>query len=270
VSRMAAGGRKARRSRWIFEVGGADEGLGPDFDSSPLEEALSGLDVTLTDRETELSGSSVLVYCLAVESAADEYLARIERAYPAPRFRVTSRLEKPRKRTTAAQRVKPLPGDVFAVPLPHRQYGYVWMVQEVPEYGAHAVAFLDLITAERLASIEECEAAPTMLAPLVTAVDVGLRVFGWVRVGNLQCPAPPLRFRRSFMHAITGDNFHEDWEVWEVGVGWQFVGALTDSMRRLPLDACYGLRVISGEIAKEKGIPDDGSLGVDLALWVVR
>ncbi len=270
MSETAAGGRKRRRSRWIFEVAGAEESLGPDFDSSLLEDALSGLDLTLTDRETAMSGSSVLVYSLAVESAADEYLARIVKAYPAPRFRVTRRLEKPRKRTTAAQRVKPLPGDVFAVPLPHRQYGYVWLVQDLPERYGHAVAFLDLITAERLASIEECEAAPTMLAPLVTAVDVGLQVFGWVKVGNLQRPAPPLRFRRSFMHDVTGDTSHEDWQVWEIGVGWQFVGALTDSMRRLPLDASYGLRVISGEIAKEKGIPDDGSLGVDLALWVVR
>lgn len=261
--------RQKRRQRWIFEVGWTEEAAGPEIDLTPLENAMGGLDLTLTDRETAISGSSVLVYCLGHESDADQYLARVEEEFPAPRFQVSRRLEKPKKRTTAAQRVKPVPGDVFAVPLPGRQYGYVYVVEESPSEYAHPVEFLDLVTTDRLASIEECKAAPPMMAPILTVIEGGLRNFGWVRVGSTTRSTSTVRFRQSLGHALTGWDHDRDWELWEAGVGWQPVGLLPDSLRPVPIFTHYSPLVIAGKLASAKGIPDDGSLGVDLSLWAV-
>ncbi len=246
-----------RKMDWIIRIECSASGPKAPVSIELAQEALVGLDVTITAVEQAIACPTIQLYAKAPEQAIHEYAMRLKRTYDLPSFRVEVHAEK--RVRVSRRREKPVSGDVFAVPLPQGYYGYVRMLQEVSEdYKGHAIEYLDITTSGRLATIDECRAASVFLEPTITMINIGISHFGWIKIGSIKRESPPLRFRASLMWFLTDSESHTDWRVLEPGKGWIKCGMLPESYRSLPQAGCNPPPVMAERIAAAKGIANDG------------
>lgn len=250
-------GQGLRKKRWIISINVRNDKFELHLSVDSVEEMLAALDVTVSDIEQAMDGSSLQIYAVATEGNIREYAKRLRQRYDGDSFTVELSSEKREKASRCRKR--PTPGDVFAVPLPEAHYGYVRMLQEVPEYGpsAQAIEYLDITTVGALATIEECGEAPIFLEPTITNIRLGVSQLGWKEIGKIARESTPLRFRSSLMSFLTGSELQTDWRVLEPGKGWIRCGILPESYRALPESGFNPPVVMTERIAAAKGIAQD-------------
>lgn len=242
---------RKRRNNWIVSIEGQIGTPRSALSSQIAEEAVAGLDVEITAVERSIDSPSIQVYAKATESMIQEYVGRLLDGYGTTMYRIEYRAE---KRVGVLRRgEKPVPGDVFAVPLTRGHYGHVRMIQNIPEMYAESIEYLDLVTVDRLATVTECEAASVFLAPAITMIAIGVSHWGWMKIGNIARESAPLRFRESLMWSLTGSENQTDWRILEPGKGWIRCGALPEAYRLLPRAGCDPPLLMAEQFIKAKG-----------------
>lgn len=147
---------------------------------------------------------------------------------------------------------RPKVNDYYAVPLPDGRFGHLQYVYKDPMRGDF-VQVSSMIAADRPCSTEDLREGHPMFPPVITAVAVGIRIGGWIFLGNA-APAEEFRFPtfRSTMSLLLRreeSGVYTDWWLWSGGDNWQPVGRLGAEQRRLEYNVAWPPQDLARRIA---------------------
>jgi len=234
---------------WRIEVHFLDTGTNPYELLSDLETDLSHQPGVTFDGRI-VGSSDAEIYIIAADKDAESAFASIEGRF-AGRFHsliLVRELQRRERKRFGRLRV----GDVFAIPLDTRRWGYLLYLGILPLDESQAVTALRLSTTDQIASIEECalaSALPWLFEPTLTGIDgPNARVWGLQKVGSLPYSTPRMRFRTSTVQIVTGFEGGTDWRILDSVSGWEEVGILNGPDKQLPLLATDSLRAVAVRI----------------------
>jgi hypothetical protein len=156
---------------------------------------------------------------------------------------------------TAGGGRKPRRYDIWAIPLPRGEYGYLQVLERDEDY-LHLVRVFSLGN-RRIASAEEVLASPSLFPPIftyVTARKVLQNGLEWI--GNVRVPYEAPVFRHSKRYVLFADEKGADWVVWTRKGGFRIAGEVTAELRELEFLVTWPLQEVAMRIAGRIGPAD--------------
>jgi hypothetical protein len=184
-------------------------------------------------REDPIPGDSDL--CIPMEDL-DTWPGRLEQVAAA-------------KRKARARR--PMVNDYYAVPLPDGRFGHLQYVHKDRKWGD----FVQVLTVimNQPVGVEELINAKPLFPPVMTPVAVGIRVGGWVFLGNRVSPQefqfPTFRSTISLLLRRHEPGVYDDWWLWSGGSNCEFVGRLRADQRGLEYQVWWPPQELARRIA---------------------
>lgn len=143
-------------------------------------------------------------------------------------------------------------GDYFAIPLPDGRYGHLrYSYRDAIE--GDLVEVLAVICQGGPANFEEIVDSKLLFPPVITSVAIGVRVGGWVFLGNTK-PAekfqfPIFRGTNSLLLRRHEPGVYDDWWLWSGGDSWTFAGKLDMEQRKLEYHVAWPPQLLAKRIA---------------------